>query len=347
MAVRAGVGEPRFPAGRPDAGLWTAVSLALAYGAIFGLYAFWAASHVANGSSAWPFVLGLPLAYGAVPLLFVSLWFAMAWLFRAERPAATHLRLRGVLRLLWHEFVTIAGNAPRMIFYRVLSPDPPPAPSHAPLLLIHGVLCNGGVWHPFTRWLEDRGVAPVYTLSYGPPLASIELFAEQAAAKIDAILADTGARQVIVVAHSMGGLVVRAFLRRYGGAKIARLVTIATPHEGSVLAWIAFGQSVAQLRPRNPWLAALGTPEGADLPPIVSLWSWHDSMVAPQTSSRVAFGENIEVAGVGHTALLRDREVFERVLVEIEKVRVAAKSGAGFPPGGDDEVPSSPRHVHQ
>lgn len=332
MTAPAGAGEPRLSAGRPDAGQWTAVSLALAYGAIVGLYAFWGASKFAGGASAWPFVAGAPFVYLAVPLLFVSIWFAMAWLFRAERPPATHLRLRGVVRLFWHEFVTIAGNAPRMIFYRLLTPDPPAAPSHAPLLLIHGVLCNGGVWGPFKRWLEDRGIAPVYTLSYGPPLASIEVFADQAAAKIDAILADTGARQVIVVAHSMGGLVMRAFLRRYGGAKVARLVTIATPHEGSALAWIAFGQSVAQLRPRNSWLAALGTPEGADLPPIVSLWSWHDSMVAPQTSARVAFGENIEVAGVGHTALLRDREVFERVLVEIEKARVAARSGAGFPP---------------
>ena len=72
--------------------MWTAVSLALAYGAIFGLYACWAASNVADGSSAWPFVLGLPLVYLAVPLLFVSIWFAIAWLFRAERPDGTRLR---------------------------------------------------------------------------------------------------------------------------------------------------------------------------------------------------------------------------------------------------------------
>jgi pimeloyl-ACP methyl ester carboxylesterase len=318
MTRRTGADEPRR---RPDSGMWTAVSLALAYGAIFGLYAVWTAASVTASASVWPFVIGLPLVYLAVPLLFVSIWFAIAWLFRAERPDGMRLRARGALALFWHELVTIAGNSPRMIFYRLLTPDPPPAPSRAPVLLIHGVLCNAGVWHPFKRWLETRGVAPVYTLSYGPPLASIELFAEQAAAKIEAILEDTGAHKVIVVAHSMGGIVMRAYLRRFGGSKVASLVTIATPHEGSVLAWVAFGQSIAQLRPRNPWLTELGMPEGADLPPIVSLWSWHDSMVAPQTSSRVAFGENIEVAGVGHTALLRDRQVFERVLEEITKAR--------------------------
>jgi triacylglycerol lipase len=333
MTLRTGTGES---VRRPDSGMWTAVSLALSYGAIFGLYAVWAASSIAKGSSEWPFVLGLPLVYLAVPLLFVSIWFAIAWLFRAERPDGMRLRMHGALRLFWHEFVTIAGNAPRMIFYRFFTRDPPPAKSNAPILLIHGVLCNAGVWHPFMRWLEGRGIAPVYTLSYGPPLASIELFAEQAAAKIDAILEDTGANKVIVVAHSMGGLVMRAYLRRFGGGKVARLVTIATPHEGSVHAWIAFGQSMAQLRPRNPWLTELGIPEGADLPPIVSLWSWHDSMVAPQTSSRVAFGENIEVAGVGHTALLRDQDVFERVLVEIERAK--SEAGALRPREGGDPV---------
>ena len=53
-------------------------------------------------------------------------------------------------------------------------------------------------------------------MSYGPPLSSIERFVDQVAAKIDAILAATGASKVALVGHSMGGLVARAYLRRYG-----------------------------------------------------------------------------------------------------------------------------------
>lgn len=303
--------------------MWTAVSLAVAYGAIFALYGTWALARIAGGARAWPFLVGLPFVYLAVPLVFVLVWFAVAWWFRAERPDDVRLRPRESLRLFWHEYTTIAGNSPRMILYRWLMKDPPPAPSRLPILLVHGVLCNAGVWHPFKRWLEARGVGPVYGLSYGPPLASIELFADQAAAKIDAILAATGARQVFVVAHSMGGLVMRAYLRKHGGAKLVRLVTIATPHEGSMHAWLAAGAALEQMRPRNRWLAELGSPVAADAPPIVSLWSWHDSMVTPQTSSRVDFGENVELAGIGHTALLRDREVFERVLAELVKAGAA------------------------
>jgi pimeloyl-ACP methyl ester carboxylesterase len=308
--------------------MWTAISLAVAYAAIFAIYAAWAFTRIGSGASPWPFVVALPLVYAAVPFTFVCLWFVVAWLFRADRPADARLRFRQALRLFWNEFATIAGNSPRMIAFRRLVRDPPPAPCELPVLLLHGVMCNAGVWHPFLRWFRQHGIGSVYALSYGPPLASIDVFADQAAAKIDAILAETGARQVIVVAHSMGGLVMRAYFRRHGGSKVARLITIATPHAGSMHAWLALGQSVSQLRPRNAWLAELGEPEGDDLPPMVSVWSWHDSMVAPQTSSRVPFADNVEVTGVGHTAMLRDREVFARVLREIRAARATSGSPA-------------------
>ena len=95
----------------------------------------------------------------------------------------------------------------------------------------------------------------MYTLSYGPPLASIELFADQLAAKIAGIRAATGAAQVVIVTHSMGGLVARAYLRRYGGAHVRRLVTLGTPHHGSRHAWMMFGTPLAQMRPGSAFLA--------------------------------------------------------------------------------------------
>jgi len=301
--------------------MWTAVTLALAYGAIFLLYGVWVGGRVGAGASLLPYVLALPLVYLAVPFLIVLVWFALAWAFRADRPREVRLGFAGTLRLFWHEFVTIAGNAPRMILYRVLMPDPPAARADLPVLLVHGVLCNAGVWHAFARWAERKGIGPIYALTYGPPLASIELFAEQAAQKIDAILAATGARRLVVIAHSMGGLVMRAYLRRYGGAKVARLVTVGTPHEGSVHAWMAAGTSLSQIRPRSAWLSGLGRPDGDAVPPIVSIWSWHDSMVAPQTSSQISFGDNIALGGVAHNALLRDPQVFGHLAEEIERAR--------------------------
>jgi hypothetical protein len=44
-------------------------------------------------------------------------------------------------------------------------------------------------------------------------------------------------------------------------------------------------------------------------------------MVAPQTSSRIDFGDNIVLGGVAHNALLRDPQVFGLLAEEIERAR--------------------------
>jgi triacylglycerol esterase/lipase EstA (alpha/beta hydrolase family) len=297
----------------------TALTLALAVLAGVAAYVFWAAHEIAGGADVLWFIAGAPFAALAIPALFTLLWLTLSWLFRAPRPPGARIRFAGLMRLYRRELLAIAASVPRMILYRWLLPEPAPAPANAPVLLLHGVLCNAGVWLPMKKYLAARGIGPIYTLSYGPPLASIDAFADQTAAKIDAIIGATGARRVVIVGHSMGGLVARAYLRRHGGAKVWRLITIGTPHHGSMHAFMFPGVALSQLRPRNAWLSELGA-AGADAePPIVSLWSWHDSMVAPQTSSLLERAENIALMGIGHNALLSDPQVHERVAAEIAR----------------------------
>jgi triacylglycerol esterase/lipase EstA (alpha/beta hydrolase family) len=298
--------------------MWSAISLALLTVAGFAAYGHWALQAVARGHSAWGYVLGVPIAYCGVILAFTLVEFALSWCFRAKRPPSMRLSPAGIAALIWGEFRALAGAAPRMIFYRRLVADPLPAPARTPLLLVHGVLCNGGIWNRVRAYLAAHDVGPVYVVTLTPPLASIEQFAGQVAARIDAILAATGAAQVILVGHSMGGLVARAYLRGYGGAKVKRVITLGTPHHGSVVAWLFPGNSLAQIRPGNRWLEALPGAL-ADFPPFTSIWSWHDSMVAPQTSARLEGAHNIELAGVGHNALLGERRVFEVLVAEIRK----------------------------
>ncbi|CAG1009447.1 Extracellular esterase EstB [Burkholderiales bacterium] len=294
--------------------MWTAATLWIVIGGGAAVYAYFAARSVAAGAAAWKWIVAAPIAYLALIGAFTLVYFLLAWLWRSKRPSGARLTRRSTWRLIWREYWTIAGSAPRMMLYRWLVRDPAPARATHPVLLLHGVLCNAGVWASMKPRLEAAGLGPIYALSYGPPLASIELFADQTAAKIDAILAETGAASVAIVTHSMGGLVARAYLRKYGGDRVRQVVTIGAPHAGSVHAWMFPGASLAQLRPRNRWLGDL-PPTGADAaPPFVSVWSWHDSMVAPQTSARLEGAENVELSGIGHNALLTDPEVAKRVV---------------------------------
>jgi hypothetical protein len=85
------------------------------------------------------------------------------------------------------------------------------------------------------------------------------------------------------------------------------------------------------MRPGNAWLAELNV-ERAHGVPVVNLWSWHDSMVTPQTSSRLEWAEDVAFAGIAHNAMLDDPAVIERVADEIRRADERDASGVPLRP---------------
>jgi pimeloyl-ACP methyl ester carboxylesterase len=277
-------------------------------------YIRWAILCVAQGTSPWWFVAGAPIAYLAPIAVLASVSFALTWIWRTPRPPATRLGFAGGARMFIGEVLAVGMSWPLMALHRLLIRDPAPEPSQRPVILVHGVLVNDGMWLMMRRYLARHGVGPIYTINYGPPYGDIERFAEQLSTKIESVCAATGAGRVTLVGHSMGGLVARSYLRERGPSRIERIVTIGTPHHGSVLAWLFVGRCLAQMRPGNAWLEELNRDEAQPSPvPILSIWSRHDSLVAPQGSCELACARNEAVIGVGHNALLGNAEVMQRV----------------------------------
>jgi triacylglycerol esterase/lipase EstA (alpha/beta hydrolase family) len=275
-------------------------------------YIRWAIHSVAMGASPWWFVAGAPFAYLAPVVVLVSIWFALSWIWRTPRPAAAQLGFAASVRLFVGETVAVAISWPLIALHRLAIRDPAPAPARLPIVLVHGVMVNDGVWFAMRVYLARHGVDAVYTLNYGPPYGDIEHFAEQLGAKIESVCAATGAARVLLVCHSMGGLVARACVRQRGPARIERIITIGTPHHGSMFARGLIGRCLAQMRPGNAWLAELNRDETKpSVVPITSIWSRHDSLVAPQASSELACAENVPLVGVGHNALLGDLGVMK------------------------------------
>src|SRR2546425_2410987 len=306
------------------------VALVAGVTAYVSLAAYW----IAHGAAAWWFVVGAPIAYFAPAFVLVTLWFTLSWIWRTPRPPEARLGFADTLRLYLIEIWPVAASWILMVLHRLLIHDPARGPAPRAVVLIHGVLVNDGVWLSLRRSLARSGVAPIYTMNYGPPLADIDVFAEQLHTRIEEIRAATGAGRVVLVAHSMGGLVARAYLRRFGGERVAKLITIGAPHHGSMLAWSFPGCCLGQMRPGNPWLADLNRDENKAAPvPLISIWSRHDSMVAPQASSVLGHAENIALVGIAHNALLGDRRVIEIVARGI----VTPKTGA------DSTSPVTPR----
>jgi hypothetical protein len=206
-------------------------------------------------------------------------------------------------------------------------PDPPlRAADSMPVLLVHGYFANRGYFRELTRFLEAKGAGPVFTPNFRTWFASIESLEEEIHREIERIVAGTGQPRVFVVAHSLGGLGMRAYLVRRGAHKVARMVTLATPHGGTVLARLGSGENARQMRRGSVFLTGLERMEElAAHPPTLSVYTCHDNLVAPQESSRLPWARNECVWGCGHVAMLEDAKVLE--LVERE-----ARAAGALPP---------------
>jgi len=133
---------------------------------------------------------------------------------------------------------------------------------------------------------------------------------------VDEIAGPAG--RVILIGHSMGGLVCRAYARRFGGARLAGIVTLGAPHHGTVLALFGHGADAQDMQPMGAWLRELGESERAGLATrVTSIYGSHDNFVAPQDSSALAGAKNVPLAGIGHLALLFSGRVAALVDAEL------------------------------
>jgi triacylglycerol esterase/lipase EstA (alpha/beta hydrolase family) len=270
-------------------------------------------------------VIALGLGLGAavlVRLLIFSNNFLLSARAASATPPEFRLGARAWLRLFGEEFAAsmlqtswiMPRAAPRQVVYA--------DSAAAPVLLLHGYGCNSGYWTHLAPLLDAARISYA-TLDLEPITGDIDDYLPLVERAADRLLAATGAGQLAVVAHSMGGLVARAWLRKHGTARVARVITLGTPHHGTCLASFGVGRNAAQMRRAAggvecDWLRQLAAGESAATRALItSIYTHHDNIIAPQTSSVLEGARNIGLGGVGHVALGRNRRVLARVMDEL------------------------------
>jgi pimeloyl-ACP methyl ester carboxylesterase len=197
-----------------------------------------------------------------------------------------------------------------------------------PVLLLHGYGANSGFWTPLSKHLSTAGISHA-AIDLEPIMGSIDDYADRIETAVQKLCAAVGTDKIILVGHSMGGLAARAWLRRYGCGRLARLITLGTPHFGSTLAGYGMGRNARQMLPTlngdqsgDDWLTTLATAENTDVRArITSIYSLHDNIVAPQRSAVLPDAVNRAFDLVGHVALGFDRDVMEQLIAEIRTCR--------------------------
>ncbi len=227
--------------------------------------------------------------------------------------------LHMVIREMFAYLLTFTWLLP---FERLLMAPDRLGPSPLPLLLVHGYGCSRGIWRLQRARLEAAGHV-VATVTLTPPFGHLDDMVPLLAKRIDEVLVATGATQLVLIGHSMGGLVCRDYLALAGGAKVAQLITLATPHQGSQLAAMGLGDNAREMEPGSGWLQRF-----AAVPlcvPGISVRTSHDNFVLPQSRQRMEGMEDIEISALGHLSLIYSRRTTALLLTLLARPQLQTK----------------------
>lgn len=171
------------------------------------------------------------------------------------------------------------------------------------VVLVHGFLCNRGAWRPWLRALRQAGhVCEAVNLE--PVLGTIEDCVPTLEAAVQRVTQLTG-RAPVLVCHSMGGLVARAWLRSaQNDARMHRAITLGTPHQGTALADLAYSPNGRQMQLGGDWLARLRQSEPPGRAARFTCWySNCDNIVFPAHAATLPGADNRLLPGVAHVAM--------------------------------------------
>lgn len=180
------------------------------------------------------------------------------------------------------------------------------------VLCIHGFhLGESSLWG-MRRFLERRGRRTA-GLFLGLPYRSPDTYARALKRRLGELLEGAPGTRVDVVAHSMGGLVLRQALAESPelAGRVGRVVTLGTPHHGTgLLRRLRFGPVYRMMSRGAPYLAELPTlAETAPGAEVTTVASRHDLVVYPVETAHLEGAERIALEGIGHLGFLTEPEV--------------------------------------
>jgi predicted alpha/beta hydrolase family esterase len=268
------------------------------------LAALWAWSCWLGGHAAWA-ALGAVFIGGGYALV-LALEFVLLRLAHGNDPTP-----RASAVQLGHAWWGEVRAAPAVFCWRQPFrsrrwPDllPPGSRGRRGVLLVHGFVCNRGLWNRWLERLHAQGV-PVVAVNLEPVFGSIDDYIAIIERGMLQLECATSLAPVIV-AHSMGGLALRRWWAVQGGdARVHHAVTLATPHHGTWLARFAVTRNSRQMQASSPWLRAVAAGEPAGRAARFTCFYSHcDNIVFPPATATLPGADNRHLPGVAHVHMV-------------------------------------------
>jgi triacylglycerol esterase/lipase EstA (alpha/beta hydrolase family) len=186
-----------------------------------------------------------------------------------------------------------------------------------PILFVHGYLESASLWKTMVSRFEKDGYPSSYLSAYSYNTSqSNKVDAEkEVKSHVESLLKATGATKVDIVAHSMGSLNSRWYIKFLGGeAKVDDWVSLGGPNHGTDTAKFCFSTSCVEMRVGSTFLKELNA--GDETPGAVNYGTWWspcDEIINPDSSVALSGATNTETACISHTGLTTDETVYAQV----------------------------------
>lgn len=283
--------------------------------------AWWAAHWMLQGMVVTAIVGALLILLMHVPVLAVEFLLMHAANRRDPTPRAS---LRELVAAWWAECrlgLTVFAWWQPFLAHRHDDHLPQTRGARRGVVLVHGFMCNRGMWNGWMPRLKALDI-PFVAVTLEPTFATIDRYADAVGDAVRRVTAATGMTP-LVVAHSMGGLATRAWLRRLQSESPAvgvhewvnGVVTLGTPHHGTTIGQWNPAPNVMEMRIDSGWLRDLGGTESTALrQSFVCFYSHCDNIVFPASSATLRDADNRHVRAMAHMQLIEHPDVFGLVL---------------------------------
>lgn len=200
-----------------------------------------------------------------------------------------------------------------------------------PVVLVHGLYHNASAWVFYRRWLKRAGYTNIYAVDYGSLRPSFEEALGKLGALIGEVMEQFPGQQIVLVGHSLGGLLCRAYANDAENvSKVSAVITLGSPHQGTKLAALGLGRLARSLIYRGALIEEIEQSAANSAIPGLAIFSPIDNMIHPNVALKAnqAGWTYQQSRPISHTAMLYHRHTAHLLLDYLENIsRVGSQQG--------------------
>ncbi|HEV2791399.1 MAG TPA: alpha/beta fold hydrolase [Solirubrobacterales bacterium] len=187
-----------------------------------------------------------------------------------------------------------------------------------PILFVHGWNGSASNWSTMVSRFEKDGYPKSHlsTYTYNSSTSNKTLAETEVKSRVESLLKTTGATKVDILAHSMGSLNSRYYVKFVAGGqeKVDDWVSFGGPNHGTKAANICFSVTCTEMRIGSKFLTELNA--GDETPGTVNYGTWWspcDEFINPPESTILSGATNTKTPCISHLALVSDEAVYKEV----------------------------------